>query len=139
MFSEVTQPTHLFVRSDWDLALEDTQAGRISFGKLASDRRRCGGFDAITVIEDAIRTEDNSVLQLGDLRDWLPSPAKDPDFTILRNDTFALTGNTDVVNRDPTAGRPTTIGLGLYKTNCTRITRSSQSAAMGWWGIEEAD
>ena len=53
MFSEVTQPTHLFVRSDWDLALEDTQAGRISFGELASDRRRCGGFDAITVIEDA--------------------------------------------------------------------------------------
>ena len=52
-FSEVMQPTHLLVRSDWDLAVEDTQAGRISFGELAGDRRRCGGFDAITVIEDA--------------------------------------------------------------------------------------
>ena len=66
----------------------------------------------------AIRIEDNSVLQLGDLRDWLPSPAKDPDFIILRNDAFASTGNTNVVNRVPTDGQLTTIGLGPYKTNC---------------------
>ena len=30
IFSEATQPTHLLVRSDWDLA-RDTQAGQILF------------------------------------------------------------------------------------------------------------